>query len=107
MVTSIRTVDRGAWLSVNGTRELGISDLWLLAKSDLCSCDQTDFLAEGIAEIGIDPPNIEAQFTGRCIACGTEGTTGWLVLGRVNPVDQTFLGVDPESIHVPDRRFCH
>nr|WP_122089938.1 hypothetical protein [Halalkalicoccus subterraneus] len=105
MSTSIRTVDRGAWLSVNGNRELGISDLWPLARSDLCECHVTDFLAEGFAEIGVDPPNIEARFTGRCITCGTEGTTGWLLLGRVvNPADGDFLGVDPDHIHIPDRQ---
>lgn len=102
MGISLRTVDRGAWLSVNGTRELGISNLWPLVESDICTCKITDFLAEGIVEIGVDPPNIEARFTGRCIACGTEGMTDWLVLGRVNPVDETFLSVDPDSIHFPD-----
>lgn len=105
MPTSIRPVDRGAWLSVNGNRELGISDLWPLARSDLCECQVTDFLAEGFAEIGVDPPNIEARFAGRCITCGTEGTTGWLLLGRViNPAEGDFLGVDPECIHIPDRQ---
>lgn len=73
MSTSIRPVDRGAWLSVNGNRKLGISDLWPLARSDLCECQVTDFLAEGFAEIGVDPPNIEARFAGRCITCGTKG----------------------------------
>lgn len=105
MSTSIRSVDRGAWLSVNGKRELGISDLWPLARSDFCECQVTDFLAEGFVEIGVDPPNIEARFAGRCITCGTEGTTGWLLLGRVaNPPDGDFLGVDPERIHIPDRQ---
>lgn len=105
MPTSIRSVDRGAWLSVNGKREIGISDLWPLARSDFCACDVTDFLAEGLAEIGVDPPGIEARFEGRCITCGTEETTGWLLLGRViDPAAGDFLGVDPERIHIPNRR---
>lgn len=101
MPTSIRTVDRGAWLSVNGTRELGISNLWLLARSDVCDCRVTDFLAEGFAEIGIDHPNIEARFTGRCITCGMAGTTDWLVLGRMHTGEDTeFLSVDSNHIHI-------
>lgn len=60
---------------------------------------------EGFAEIGVDPPNIEARFAGGCITCGTEGTTGWLLLDQVvNPADRDFLGVDPERIHIPNRQ---
>jgi hypothetical protein len=101
MPTTVRHLDRGAWLSVNGTRELGISDLWLLASTDFCDCAVTDFLAEGFVEIGVDQPAVEARFAGRCIDCGTEGTTGWLTLGVVDPDLDEFYAVNPESIHIP------
>lgn len=103
-MTTVRHLDRGAWLSVNGNRELGISNLWLLAESHFCDCAVTDFLAEGFIEIGVDPPIIDARFAGRCIACGTEGTTDWLTLGRADPDSGEFLGVDTDGLHVPERR---
>lgn len=104
-MTTVRRLDRGAWLSVDGNRELGIRDLWPLARSDFCDCQVTDFLAEGFVEIGVDPPNVEARVAGRCIDCGTQGTTDWLTLGRVvDPKRGEFFGVDPDSIHVPERR---
>lgn len=104
-MTTVRHLDRGAWLSVNGNRELGISNLWPLARSDFCDCKITDFLAEGFVEIGVEPPDIDARFAGRCITCGTEGTTDWLILGRVtDPDNGNFLAVDPGSLHVPERR---
>jgi len=103
-MTTVRHLDRGAWLSVDGNRELGISNLWPLARSEFCDCRVTDFLAEGFVEIGVDPPDVEARFAGRCIACGTEGTTDWLTLGRANPGEGAFRAVDPDSLHVPERR---
>jgi len=104
-MTTVRHLDRGAWLSVNGNRELGISNLWPLARSTFCGCQVTDFLAEGFVEIGVDPPNIEARFAGRCIACGTEGTTDWITLGRVTDPDSgTFHGVEPSRLHIPEQR---
>ena len=96
MPTTVRHVDRGAWLSVNGTRELGVSDLWRFSDAEFCTCEVTDFLAEGFTEIGVDGTNIEARLAGRCIKCGVEGSTRWLTLGRV-------VGTADREFHLTDR----
>ncbi|MES3518495.1 MAG: hypothetical protein PPP58_12620 [Natronomonas sp.] len=105
MTTSVHQLDDGAWLSVNDSREVNVSDLWWLARHDFCDCEPADFLAEGFVEIGVDYPNIEARIAGQCIACGASGVTDWLTLGRVvDPDDGQFFAVDPESTHIPERR---
>ncbi|MFO7927159.1 MAG: hypothetical protein ACQET5_03530 [Halobacteriota archaeon] len=105
MPTSVHQLDDGAWLSVNDARVVNVSDLWWLARQDFCSCDMTDFLAEGFVEIGVDHPDIEGRIAGQCIECGESGVTDWLTLGRVVDLESSrFLGVDPTSVHVPERR---
>ena len=105
MTTDIHQLDDGAWISVNDSREVNVSDLWLLSRHRFCACETADFLAEGVVEVGVDPPDIEARFAGRCIQCGTEGVTDWLTVGRViDPDEGEFYGVVPESVHVPRRR---
>jgi len=102
MTTDVHQLDDGAWISVNDSREVNVSDLWLLAKSDFCGCEPTDFLAEGFVDTGVDHPNIEARIAGRCIACGTEGVTDWLTVGRVtDPESGEFRGVVHGSVHIP------
>ncbi|WP_435196912.1 hypothetical protein [Natronomonas sp. EA1] len=104
MVTSIHQLDDGAWVSVNDSREVNVSDLWWLARHDFCACEMADFLAEGFVEVGVDHGSVEARIAGQCIACGAQGVTDWLELGRVDPVSATFRSVVPESVHVPRRR---
>jgi len=102
MTTDVHQLDDGAWISVNDSREVNVSDLWLLARSDFCGCETTDFLAEGFVDTGVDYPNIEARIAGRCIACGTEGVTDWLTVGRViDPESGEFHGVEHSSVHIP------
>lgn len=51
----------------------------------------TDFLAEGLTEIGVNESDIEARLAGRCIKYGVEESTHWLTLGRVvGAADQEF-----------------
>jgi hypothetical protein len=105
MPIDVHQLDDGAWISVNDSREVAVSDLWLLARQDLCDCAVADFLTEGVVEVGVDWPDIEARFAGRCIRCGTEGVTDWLTVGRViDPEDGEFDAVVPESVHVPRKR---
>ncbi|MDG5775666.1 hypothetical protein VB773_06155 [Haloarculaceae archaeon H-GB2-1] len=105
MTTSIHQLDDGAWISVNESREVNVSDLWLLARHDFCDCELADFLAEGFVEVGVEPPVIDARIAGRCIVCGTEGVTDWLTVGRVvDPADGEFYPVDFTSVHVPRQR---
>lgn len=101
MATTVRHVDRGAWLSVDGTREFGVSGLWRFTDETFCDCDVSDFLAEGFAEISVDWIRIEARLAGRCIQCGSEGTTGWLTLGRMVETDELrFHPVDADAVQI-------
>lgn len=105
VTTSVRHVDRGAWLSVDGTRELGVSELWRLVDPAFCDCDVTDFLAEGFVEIGADGTAVEARLAGRCVRCGEEGTTGWVTLGGiVDTDDREFRPVDPDAVQFVSHR---
>ncbi|WP_459192832.1 hypothetical protein [Halosimplex sp. J119] len=105
MTTDVHQLDDGAWISVNDERRISVSDLWPLARQDVCDCDVADFLVEGFAEVGVDHPDIQARVAGRCITCGTEGVTGWITVGRViDPVSGEFWPVDPTSVRVPDKR---
>ena len=105
MTTDVHQLDDGAWISVNDSREVNVSDLWLLARSDFCGCDPTDFLAEGFVEVGVDHPNVEARIAGQCIGCGQSGVTDWLPVGRViDPETGEFYSVTLESTHIPQKR---
>ena len=105
MTTNLHQLDDGAWVSVNDSREVNVSDLWRIARQEFCDCDLADFLAEGIVEVGVDPPNIDARFAGQCIQCGASGVTDWLMVGRViDPTDGEFYSVVPESTHIPKKR---
>jgi len=104
MTTDVHQLDDGAWISVNDSREVNVSDLWLLARSDFCGCETTDFLAEGFVKVGVDYPDIQARIAGQCIVCGASGVSDWLTVGRVDPDTGTFRSVVPDSVHVPRRR---
>ena len=107
MPTDVHQLDDGAWISVNDTREVTVSDLWRLAGTDFCACRLTDFLAEGFVEVGVDGANVEVRIAGQCIQCGESGVTDWLTLGRVEPETADFRPVVPESVHRPSRRRRH
>ncbi|MFD1633256.1 hypothetical protein ACOZ4L_08680 [Haloplanus ruber] len=104
MTTDVHQLDDGAWVSVNDSREVNVSDLWRLAAHDFCACALADFLAEGFVEVSADGANVEGRIAGRCIQCGAEGVTDWLTLGRVDPDTGEFRPVVPESVHLPGRR---
>ncbi|WP_132059131.1 hypothetical protein [Halorussus amylolyticus] len=104
MVVSVHQLDDGAWLSVNDERTVPVSQLWLLARHDICDCEQADFLAEGFVEVGVDWPDVEGRIAGQCIACGASGVTDWLAMGRVDRETGAFRKVVPSSVHVPRRR---
>ncbi|MFC7081987.1 hypothetical protein [Halorussus caseinilyticus] len=104
MVVSVHQLDDGAWLSVNDSREVPVSQLWLLARHGFCGCELADFLAEGFVEVGVDWPDIEARIAGQCVKCGASSVTDWLTVGRVNRENGDFRSVVPSSVHVPERR---
>lgn len=103
MPTDVHQLDDGAWISVNDSREVNVSDLWRLVDHDLCGCETADFLAEGFVEVGVDVGAIQARIAGQCITCGTSGVTDWVTVGSVDPDDGTFYDVAPDSVHVPGR----
>ncbi|MCU4717743.1 hypothetical protein [Halapricum hydrolyticum] len=98
MPTAVHQLDDGAWISVNDTREVTVSDLWRLDTDDFCPCRLVDFLSEGFVEVGIDGARVEARVAGQCIRCGARGVTDWLTLGRVDPDTDTFYPVAPDAV---------
>ncbi|WP_254542831.1 hypothetical protein [Halomarina pelagica] len=104
MTTDVYLLDDGAWVSVDDRRVSGVGGLWRLADHDFCGCELADVLAEGFVEVGLEPPDVEARLSGQCIACGAQGVTGWLTVGRVDPATGAFRSGVPESVHVPRPR---
>lgn len=101
MATAIHQLDDGAWVSVGDERVMSISDLWRLVDHDFCPCEVADVLAQGVADVGVNPPAVTVRFVGQCIACGTEGVTGWIPIGRVDPETKEFRAVDTNAVHRP------
>lgn len=97
MCVSVRVLDDGAWISIDGTREVGVSDLWQLAEHEFCPCETADVLLEGFFDSRQRGDVIEARPTGRCIVCGERGSIGWLTIGHVK--EGQFVPVDPSREH--------
>lgn len=96
VTTRLRVLDDGAWLSINDTREVRVSELWRLESSDFCDCDLVDLVVENFQTIGVDGSTVETRVHGQCIACGAAGTTGWLPVGRIR--DGEFAEFDRSSV---------
>ncbi|WP_423746004.1 hypothetical protein V5735_07055 (plasmid) [Haladaptatus sp. SPP-AMP-3] len=103
MVTAVRTLDEGAWVNVNNTRIVGVSDIWRLADHEVCDCDVALFLVEVFTDIGVDGAWVEARAAGQCIGCGERDTTGWLRIGRPARWNDEFRAVDPGGVHRPSK----
>lgn len=83
MTTRLRVLDDGAWISIDDSREVRVSELWRLEAPDFCGCDLVDLVVENFQAVGVDGSTVEARVYGQCIACGAAGATGWLPVGRV------------------------
>jgi hypothetical protein len=83
VTTRLRVLDDGAWISVDDSREVRVSELWRLDAPDLCECALTDLVVENFQSVGADGSTVEVQVYGQCIACGEAGTTDWIPVGRV------------------------
>jgi hypothetical protein len=99
---SLRILDDGAWVSVNDSRAVSVSELWRLSDAGFCACDLPDLVVEGFVETGVDGRTVEARVYGQCIACGHDGTTGWVPVGRV--LGGEFRHLDRESVLRPAGR---
>ena len=100
MAIAVRTLDEGAWVNVNNTRIVGVSNVWKLAHHDVCDCDVAFFVVEVFTDVGVDGRWVEARAGGQCIGCGERGTTGWLRVGKVG--DDEFRSVEVEGVHRPN-----
>ena len=111
MTTRLRVLDDGAWISVDDSREVRVSELWRLNAPDFCQCALADLVVENFQTVGVDGPTVEAKVYGQCIACGETGVTGWVPVGRVHEGAFTELARaavrSPQGRssrqHVPDR----
>jgi len=111
MTTRLRVLDDGAWISVDDSREVRVSELWRLDAPDFCQCALADLVVENFQTVGVDGPTVEAKVYGQCIACGTTGITDWIPVGRVEGGE--FAEIDRDAVrstrerphrqHVPDR----
>jgi hypothetical protein len=101
----LRVLDDGAWLSIDDTREVRVSELWRLDAPDFCGCDLVDLVVENFQAVGIDGARIEARVHGQCIACGTTGVTGWIPVGRVD--DGEFAEFDRSAVRRSRYRLSH
>lgn len=97
MDVSVRVLDDGAWISVGGSREVGVSEIWRLDEHDLCNCETADVLLEGFFDARTRGERVEARPVGRCITCGGQGSLGWLTVGRL--ANGEFESVDPDASH--------
>ncbi|WP_049985322.1 hypothetical protein [Halobellus rufus] len=96
MTTRLRILDDGAWLSVDDTRRVSVSELWRLESADFCECDLADLVVENLLETGVEGRTVQVRAYGQCIACGAKSTTGWVPVGRV--VDGEFVDIDREGV---------
>jgi hypothetical protein len=99
MSVALRILDDGAWISVDDTRRVAVSELWRFPSAEFCPCDLPDVVVEGFLEVGVDGRTVETRLYGQCIACGESGTTGWLPVGRI--VDGEFRDLDREGVAAP------
>lgn len=97
MNVPVRILDDGAWISVDDSREVGVSDLWRLSEHEFCDCAVADVLLEAFFEVRPNDDAVEVRAVGHCITCGERGSMGWLTIGHVE--NGTFVPVDPDHEH--------
>jgi hypothetical protein len=97
---SLRTLDDGAWVSVDDRREAGASELWRVR--GVCDCAVGDLLVENVVAVGVDGRTVTARVVGRCLGCGQETATGHLPVGRV--VEGSFRPLADGAVRSPTNR---
>jgi len=96
MTTRLRVLDDGAWLSVDDTRRVSVSELWRVDAPDVCECDLADLVVENFLAVGVDGRTVTARVYGQCIVCGTKSTVEWVPVGRI--VDGEFADIDRDGV---------
>ncbi|ELY58276.1 hypothetical protein [Natronococcus jeotgali] len=96
MAIALRTLDDGAWISVNDSRQVSVSDVWTLSRGVFCECEPAYVLLEGFFGTGVDGSVVVADAVGQCLECGTRDSIDRLPVGRI--VDGEFKPYGPEGI---------
>jgi len=98
MTVPVRTLDDGAWISVNNARAVSNSDIWPLALYDFCNCETAHVLCESFFDVSIHRDTIAVGAVGQCIDCGTQDTIDALPVGRV--IDGEFHSFEAGALQV-------
>lgn len=102
MSVALRILDDGAWLSVNDSRQVSVSELWRLHAPDFCDCQLVDFVAEGFTEVSADGRDVAVTTYGQCIECGEKGVpekipVGYIKNGEYHDYDRQHVVLEPIS----------
>ncbi|MFD1565832.1 hypothetical protein ACFR99_20115 [Haloarchaeobius amylolyticus] len=96
MSIALRTLDDGAWISVNDSRQVSVSDVWSLATGAFCDCSPAYVLLEAFVDVGVDGSTVVAHAVGQCLECGTRDSIEQLPVGAM--IDGDFHPYDPEGV---------
>ena len=96
MSIALRTLDDGAWISVNDSRQVSVSDVWTLATGVFCDCSPAYVLLEAFVDVDVDGSIVLAHAVGQCLECGTRDSIERLPVGRM--VDGDFVPYDPAGV---------
>ncbi len=96
MTIALRTLDDGAWISVNDSRQVSVSDVWTLSRGVFCDCEPAYVLLEGFVDVGVDGSIVTADAVGQCLDCGTRDSIDRLPIGQI--VDSEFEPYGPEGV---------
>ncbi|MDG5818869.1 hypothetical protein [Natronococcus sp. A-GB7] len=96
MTIAVRTLDDGAWISVNDSRQVSVSDVWTLSHGTFCGCEPAYVLLEGFFGVDVSGSIVVADTVGRCLDCGTQDSIDRLPVGRI--VDGEFKPYGPEGV---------
>lgn len=96
MSIALRTLDDGAWISVNDSRQVSVSDVWTLSRGVFCDCMPAYVLLEAFLDVRVDGSIVFAETVGQCLECGERASIDRLPVGRI--VNGTFEPYDPEAV---------
>ncbi|QFU81760.1 hypothetical protein [Natronorubrum aibiense] len=96
MPIALRTLDDGAWISVNDSRQVSVSDVWTLSRGVFCDCKPAYVLLEAFLDVRINGSIVVAEAVGQCLECGTRDSIARLPVGKI--VDGEFEPYNPEAV---------
>ncbi|WP_408960354.1 hypothetical protein [Natrinema sp. 74] len=96
MPIALRTLDDGAWISVNDSRQVSVSDVWTLSHGVFCDCEPAYVLLEAFIDVDVDGSVVVASAVGQCLECGTRESIDRLPVGRI--VNGEFRPYDPAGV---------